>query len=91
MDEEEKKKLVQNSKTGVILNFVLAFVFKNIMNMLLGSIIIFQILAHLPIADLILPANALEKFEIMIDIVSLDVFSPTEYIDLGMTETDPWS
>ena len=27
----------------------------------------------------------------MIDVVSLDFFSPTDYLELGMTETDPWS
>ena len=91
MSEEEKKQVVQKAKTGVLIEIVLAFIFSPLMNMLLGSIVIFQILAHLPIADMILPANSLQQFEIMIDVVSLDFFSPTDYLELGMTETDPWS
>ena len=59
--------------------------------MLLSSIIIFQILAHLPLADMILPANALQQFEIMIDVVSFDFFSLTEYFDIGITETEAWT
>lgn len=27
----------------------------------------------------------------MISIVSVDLFSPTEYVDFDFTETDPWS
>ena len=27
----------------------------------------------------------------MISIVSFDFFSPTEYFDIGLTETEPWS
>ena len=33
----------------------------------------------------------MEMFEIMIEVVSFDFFQITEYVDLGMTETDPWS
>ena len=42
--------------------------------MLFGAIIMIQILAHLPLADIVLPANALEKFEVMIGFVSFDYF-----------------
>ena len=61
------------------------------MSILLASILIFQLLAHLPLADIVLPANALQWFEIMISVVSFDFFSPTEYFDIGLTETEPWS
>ena len=27
----------------------------------------------------------------MISVVSFDFFSPTEYFDIGLTETEPWS
>ena len=40
---------------------------------------------------MILPAIAFEKFEIMIEVVSFDFFSITEYYDIGLTETEPWS
>ena len=61
------------------------------MGFLLASILIFQLLAHLPLADIVLPANALQWFEIMISVVSFDFFSLTEYFDIGLTETEPWS
>ena len=59
--------------------------------MLFGAIIMIQILAHLPLADIVLPANALQKFEVMIGFVSFDYFSPTEYIDMGFTEMPYWT
>ena len=59
--------------------------------MMFSSIIMVQILAHLPLADIVFPANALETFEIMIGIVSLDYFSPGEYVDMGLSDTPAWS
>lgn len=61
------------------------------MNMLFGSIILIQILAHLPLADIWLPANAHQQFDLMIGVVSFDYFSPTEYIDAGFSEMPSWS
>ena len=61
------------------------------MAMVFGSIITLQILAHLPLADIMLPANALESFDILIGVVSFDYFSPTEYIEFNFTEMPPWS
>lgn len=91
MNVEEKEKVVANAKAAIFAELVVAILFNNIMNRLLGSIIVFQILAHMPLADIILPANAFEKFEIMVDVVSFDFFAVTEYIDIGLTETEPWS
>ena len=45
----------------------------------------------MPLADMVLPAIAFEKFEIMINVVSFDFFSIAEYIDFGFTKTEPWS
>ena len=59
--------------------------------MLFSSIILVQILAHLPLADITLPANALQSFDIMIDIVSFDYFSPTDYFEFGFSEMPPRS
>ena len=61
------------------------------MQMIIGSIIVIQILAHFPLTDISLPANAHQQFDIMIKFVSLDIFSPTEYVDVGFTPTEPWS
>ena len=51
-----------------------------------------QILAHLPLAsNLVLPANALQTFDIMVGVVSFDFFQPSEFVDFGFTEVPPWS
>lgn len=54
--EVETAKL--EGQTFVIMNLIIRTFFKTAMNMLLGSIIMMQILAHLPLADITLPANA---------------------------------
>ena len=61
------------------------------MAILFSSIIVVQILAHLPLADILLPANALQQFDIMIGIVSFDYFQPADYIDFGFSEMPNWS
>ena len=61
------------------------------MKMLFGSIIMIQILAHLPLAKIELTADAHQTFEIMIGIVSFDYFQPTEYIDFNFTETPAYT
>lgn len=60
LSEEEVEQVVQTGQNFVIANLVLSQIFKQVMNMLLGSIIMIQILAHLPLADINLPANALQ-------------------------------
>ena len=76
----------------VISNLIMRLIFKQAMAMLFGAIIMIQILAHLPLADMAdLPASAAESFEIMQGIVSFDYFQPTEFITVDFTETPPWS
>ena len=55
--------------------------------MMFGSIISLQILAHLLLANIRMPANALQCFDIMIQIVSFDYFA----LDFDLTPTEPWS
>ena len=57
---------------------------------LFGSIILFQILAHMPIANIILPANSMQAFEIMASIVSFDYFPVFDHLDVGFTPTDSY-
>ena len=56
-----------------------------------GSIIALQILAHYPLANIELPANARTCFDIMVTVVSFDYFPITEVIDFNFTPTEPWS
>lgn len=48
-------------------------------------------MAHFPLANVLLPANCMQVFAVMIEVVSFDYFPFTEYVDLGFTETEPWN
>ena len=74
MSEEKVKEVTAYGQEFVLVNLLLKMVFKQAMSMMFSSIIMVQILAHLPLADIILPANALQTFDIMIGIVSFDYF-----------------
>ena len=50
----------------------------------------FQIMAHMPLANIILPANSMQAFEIMASIVSFDYFAVFDHWDVGFTPTDPY-
>ena len=91
MSEDAIKSVTSTAQTAVLINLLLKTVFAQAITMLFSSIIMVQILAHLPLADVVLPANALEMFDIMISIVSFDYFAPTDYFDFGFSEMPPWS
>ena len=59
--------------------------------MLFGSIVVYQILAHFPLANIALPANSLQAFANMISVVSFDYFPIFDHWDVGFTETNPRS
>ena len=59
--------------------------------MLFGAILMIQLLAHLPLANIDLSSNALQTFDIMISVVSFDYFQPTEYLEVDFTETDAYT
>mmetsp|Transcript_20329 Transcript_20329/g.27489 ORF Transcript_20329/g.27489 Transcript_20329/m.27489 type:complete len:285 (-) Transcript_20329:765-1619(-) len=48
-------------------------------------------MAHLPMTDINMSVNVLQKFQIMISIVSFDYFPPFNYIDAKFTEVWAWS
>ena len=70
---------------------MLSFMFKGSVNILFGSVISLQILAHLPLTNISLPANAMECFDIMVKVVSFDYFPIAQIFDFGFTKTEPWS
>ena len=49
LSEEAKESTVATTKSVVLTNIIMAFLFKNSMQLLFGSIISLQILAHLPL------------------------------------------
>jgi len=91
MSDEEVEDAQDKGQAFIIVNLILRTIFAQAMNMLFGSIMVIQILAHLPLADIMLPANALQQFDLMIGVVSFDYFQPTAYFDLGFSEMPSWS
>ena len=75
----------------MLTNIFLSFLCRNSLQLIFGSIISLQILAHLPLANISIPANAMGSFGIMIEIVSFDYFPITEIVDMGFSPTEPWS
>ena len=61
------------------------------MQIIFGSIVSLQILAHMPLANVVIPARSQQSFDIMVQVVSFDYFPFTDYFDLGFTPTEPWS
>ena len=82
---------VTGTKTLLLTNIFMSFIINNSLRLIFGSILSLQILAHLPLANINLPANAMGSFEIMIEIVSFDYFPFFEIIDMGFSPTEPWS
>ena len=69
----------------------ISIIFSQVFATIMGSILVVQILAHVPLTDINLPANLLQTFQIMISFVSFDYFPPFEYIDADFTEVWSWS
>ena len=59
--------------------------------MIFGSLISLQILAHMPLANVKIPPNALELFEVMFTIVSFDFFPLSDFVDFGFSPTEPYT
>ena len=76
-----------STKSFIVTNIILKKILFQTMQMMFGSIISLQILAHLLLANIRLPANTLQCFDIMIQIVSFDYFD----LDFDLTPTEPWS
>ena len=55
-----------------------------------GSVNSIQIVAHLPLFNFHLPASCYGLFADLITITSFDFFEPTEFVDLNLTETEPY-
>ena len=65
--------------------------FSQLLAMVFGSILVVQIIAHLPLTDIKMPANVLQQFQVMISVVSFDYFPPFEYVDVGFSEAWAYS
>ena len=50
-----------------------------------------QVIAHLPLNNIPLPVNAYFIFDVLVKVVSFDIFPIHEYFDMQFTPTEPWS
>ena len=62
-------------------------IFNNQIQVMFGSIVSLQVLAHLPLANIVLPANAMSSFDVLVQIVSFDYFPIAEVFNMGFTPT----
>ena len=91
MSTQELRQTQNSCQNVVITQLLLSLLFSHVLATLLGSILVVQILAHVPLTDLNLPANLLQTFQIIISFVSFDYFPPFEYVDADFTEVWYWS
>ena len=91
MEQEQKEGITRSTRSFLITQILFKEWFKTSMQLVFGSVIALQILAHLPLANILLPANAMESFDIMVKVVSFDYFPLHEYVEFGFTPTEPWS
>ena len=74
IDSVVVESIKDTANTVIIGNVFIKFAFKSTMSVVFGSIISLQILAHLPLSNVVLPARAMECFDIMVQVVSFDYF-----------------
>lgn len=88
----EQDVIEQSSQTVVTAIPVLSFVFNLSMQQIWGSINSLQILAHLPIINFNIPSNIETHFDILVAIVTFDLFGFfIEGVNFGQTETEPFN
>lgn len=69
-----KADVIQSSKTFVTVVPLISFAFNLSMQQLWGSIASLQIIAHLPILHVNLPPNLMDLYNILIEVVTFDLF-----------------
>ena len=50
-----------------------------------------QLISHLPMNEIIFPANCVDFFHFIAMVVSFDIYPPTEKYDFGFTDSQPFS
>ena len=68
---------------AILSQVIFMTVLQHLLQTILSSIMITQILAHLPVLDLQMTAQVRQNFQIVITIVSLDIFDPDKIINAG--------
>ena len=70
-------------------NVLAGYFLKLSLNAFWGSVNSIQIVAHLPLNNIELPASCYDTFGNLITITSFDFVEPAEHIDFGISETKP--
>ena len=91
LSDEFTERTKGTSQSILLTNIVIWKIFATSMQTLFGSIIALQIIGHLPLQNVQLPATSIQIFDILVQIVSFDYFPLTEVWDFGFTPTEPWS
>ena len=61
------------------------------MQFIWGGVNAIQLISHLPLNDINFPANTYDFFNFMAQVVSFDVFPPTENFEFDLSESEPHS
>lgn len=92
LSAEQTQAVTKSSQSILLLNIGLNEIMNNSLQIIFGQIIQLQILAHVPLTNLELSVEAMQRFDIMIQIVSFDYFPIHNYFPEGtFTETEPWA
>ena len=83
--------MAETTETSVYSGFTLSQLMKLPMQFVWGGINCVQLISHLPINDVIFPANSVDFFNYLATVVSFDVFPPTERYDFGFSPSEPYS
>ena len=79
------------AKTVFFTSLIVATLFNLSLQFLWGGVNALQIIAHLPLNNVNFPNNAFIFFQFLAEVVSFDLFAPTDHIDFGLTETQPFN
>ena len=79
------------AKTVFFTSLIVATLFNLSLQFLWGGVNALQIVAHLPLNNVNFPNNAFLFFQFLAEVVSFDLFAPTDHIDFGLTETPPFN
>jgi len=87
--EEIIKEVEAPTKTFYFSSIAIATMNNLSLQTIWGSINALQIIAHIPLNSVNFPANCFHLFQFLAEVVSFDLFAPTDYFDFGFTETRP--
>ena len=89
--EEFVETVGEPAKPIFFTSLLFATLFNLSLQALWGGVNALQIIAHLPLNNVNFSNNAFIFFQFLAEVVSFDLFAPTDHIDFGLTETAPYN